>query len=107
MVPPLRNFVAPLGLAYYFEHSGDGWRIPLPAKTGHENSLARTLRAAVDPGLHQLSGCLLATRSRFATFAWIPGPGDEIVFGDMLLQCDEVAAAVELDILQLMADFTQ
>src|SRR5882757_7708252 len=46
--------------------------------------LPRTLRARIDPGLHQLSRRLLRAGHGVAAGAGGPAPGDQIVLGDVL-----------------------
>ena len=46
----------------------------------------RTGRAAVDPGPHQFAQSLLRAGDRIAPGAWMPRPGDEIIFGQVIVQ---------------------
>jgi hypothetical protein len=52
------------------------------------------LRSTVDPGLDQIPGGFLASRSGFAACSRIPSPGHEIVLGYVLLQHRQVASAI-------------
>src|ERR1019366_3563164 len=45
----------------------------------------RALRSTVDPGLDQIPGGFLTSRSGFAAYSGIPPPSHQIVLGDMLL----------------------
>src|SRR6478672_3078263 len=68
-----------------------------------ENAL-RTLGAAVDPGPDQFAQLLLGAGHGVAAGPRLPGPADEIVVRQMLVQQREIAAAVALRVLNLTAD---
>ena len=63
-----------------------------------ENAL-RTLGAAVDPGLHQFAQPRLRAGRGIAAGPRLPGPADEIVVRQMLVQQGEIAPAVALRVL--------
>src|SRR5712672_237594 len=65
---------------------------------------SRALGAGIDPRLDELAELLLRSRRGRASGARVPGPGDEVILGEMLLQQRQVASAVPGGILELRAD---
>ena len=66
----------------------------------------RTRGAAVDPRLNQLAQPLLGAGHGIATRPRLPGPADEIVVRQMLVQQCEIAPAVALRVLDLAANLS-
>src|ERR1044071_9317929 len=65
------------------------------------------LRSGIDPSLDELAGLFLRTGCRLPSRPRIPGPRDKVILGNMLVKQREVAAAVQLHVLDLTADVAE
>src|SRR5258708_1389733 len=69
-----------------------------------DSSALGTLGAAVDPGLDQFAQLLLGAGCGVAIGPRFPGPADEIMVRQMLVQQREITSAVAPRVLDLPAD---